>query len=237
MFTDLHCHLLPGIDDGPAALEQAVSLARMLARHGFEAAVATPHAMPAYPGPEVVEQRAVELKERLAEEGVALTLMIGAENPLDAELLEREQAGKGRHLNGTAYTLIELPFNSVVPQLPDLLFRLRRLGVRPVIAHPERSPEFEDAKRAAEAVRLGALMQLDVGSLAGRYGRGPRKLARAFLEAGTYDVAASDVHAESDERWLAEALTELEKLAGRAGLERLLVENPGRIVRGEEWVS
>jgi protein-tyrosine phosphatase len=115
------------------------------------------------------------------------------------------------------------------------VFRLRRLGVAPLVAHPERCVEFEKPGRAAEIVRLGAALQLNVGALAGVYGRVPRKIAERLVDEGLYAVASTDLHApRGAEEWLPEALGVLERRAGRAAADRLLAENPRRILAGEE---
>ncbi len=235
MLIDLHCHLLPGIDDGAPDAREAVAMARALVELGFGAAAPSPHAGRDYPGAEVAGRRLEELKVLLEENGVALPLFPNAENYLDAEFLEQELAGKGRHIGATCYVLVEAPYQTPVPTLPELVFQLRRKGVRPVFAHPERCAEFQGLGRAEAAVRGGALLQLNLGSLWGRYGRSVRKTARRLLEAGLYAIAATDLH-ESDDavRWGALALRELEHEAGAAAVRRLLDENPARILRGEE---
>ena len=216
MFTDIHCHLLHGVDDGPRDEAGSLAVARLLVAHGFGAVVATPHALPQFADGAKVPAFARELR-------------------LDESFMEAELAGKGRHLCGTSYTLVEAPYDTVVNALPDLLFRLRRKGVQPVLAHPERCAHFHQAGQAEEAVRLGAHLQLDLGSLAGAYGRLARKTALKLLEAGLYAVAASDLHeADDSPKWLAQGLRELEKRLGGAGLKRLLDENPARLVRNEE---
>jgi protein-tyrosine phosphatase len=116
-----------------------------------------------------------------------------------------------------------------------VLVQLRRKAIRPLIAHPERCAHFHEPGAAEAAVQAGAALQLNLGSLWGRYGRGVRKHAARLLEAGLYAVAASDLHhAEDAGRWLEKALRELEKEAGVPAVRRLLEVNPARIVRGEE---
>lgn len=235
MFTDLHCHLLYGVDDGPKEPSGSVAIAKLLVSLGFGKVAVTPHALPQFAAAAACASRLAEVEALLAKEGVPLALELGAENRLDEEFIAAETSGKGRHYAKTSYVLVEAPYATVVPALPELLFRLSRKGVRPVLAHPERCAEFQEKSRAEEAVRLGAALQLDLGSLSGTYGRQARKTAQRLLEAGLYSVAASDVHeAESAKKWLREGLKELEKRAGRAGLERLLDENPARLLRGEE---
>lgn len=235
MYTDLHCHLLFGIDDGPPEASGTVEIARLLVSLGFGAAAATPHALPQFPGAEVVARRRAEVEALLAAEGVALTVLEGAENRLDELFVAAELAGRGRHLAATRWTLVEAPYESIVPALSDVIFRLRCKGAQPLFAHPERCVQFQDVRRAAEAARLGAAFQLDLGSLAGTYGRVANKAARALLEAGLYAVAATDVHeAESARKSLHQGLEDLERRVGKAGVERLLADNPARLIKGEE---
>ncbi len=235
MFTDLHCHLLHAVDDGPKDSKGSVAIAKLLVSLGFGTVAATPHALPQFADAATCAARLAELQALLEEEGVPLALQLGAENRLDEAFLAAELSGQGRHYGRTSYVLVEAPYQTVVPALPDVLFRLCRKGVRPVLAHPERCAEFQEQARAEEAVRLGAALQLDLGSLAGVYGRQAKKTARRLLEANLYAIAATDVHeAEGALKWLREGLEELEKRAGRAGLERLLDENPARLLRGEE---
>jgi protein-tyrosine phosphatase len=184
-----------------------------------------------------VARRCGETAALLAQQRIPLELRLSAENLFDAEFLERELEGRGRHIHHSRYVLVETPYQSGVPALPDLLFRLRRKGIVPVFAHPERCVEFEPAGRAEAAVQMGALLQLDLGSLLGRYGRGPRKEAKRLLDAGLYALAATDLHQASDaESWLGEAIQVLEKMAGRQSVTRMLEEVPARILRNEELV-
>ena len=172
----------------------------------------------------------------LAREGIPLALHRNAENRLDDEFLARAP-GDGRRGIGPSqrWVLVELPFQADVPALPDLVFHLRRLGISPLFAHPERCAEFDRPGRAEEVVRLGGALQLNVGALAGVYGKPARRLAERFLAEGLYAVAATDLHRPDGVReWLDEALAALEKRAGAGGLERLLGANPRRILAGED---
>jgi len=235
MFTDLHCHLLYGVDDGPQDPAGSIAISKLLVSLGFGTVAATPHNLPQFADAAACAARRDEVAALLAKEGVALDLRLGAENRLDMDFVDAEVAGRGRHYGQTGYVLVEAPYESVVPALPDILYRLSRKGVRPVLAHPERCAEFQEVPRAEEAVRLGATLQLDLGSLSGTYGRQAKKTAHKLLEAGLYAIAATDVHeAKGARKWLAEGLSELEKRAGRAEFERLLDENPARLLKGEE---
>jgi protein-tyrosine phosphatase len=239
-FVDLHCHLLWAVDDGCETPDETLAAARLLVDVGFSDAAPSPHAVPALPSgdPARVDARRAEAEALLLREGVPLALHRNAENRLDAEFLARAE-GPGRRGVGASqrWVLLELPFDAAVPALPDLVFRLRRMGILPLFAHPERCAEFERPGRAGEVVRLGGALQLNVGALAGVYGKGPRRVAERLLDQGLYAVAATDLHrADGAHDWLDEALALLERRAGDEALERLLATNPRRILAGEDLV-
>lgn len=237
-FVDLHCHLLWALDDGCETPRETVEAARLLVELGFSDAAPSPHAVLGLPSgdPARAEARLGEAAELLAREGVPLALHANAENRLDEEFLARAGGAQRRGIGaGQRWVLVEVPFDTPVPALGELVFALRRKGVSPLFAHPERCAEFERPGRAEEVVRLGGALQLNVGALAGVYGRGPRRLAERFVSEGLYAVASTDLHRPDGVReWVAEAIEALEKRAGAGGLERLLAENPRRILAGED---
>jgi len=237
-FVDLHCHLLPGVDDGARSLEDALEMARALVDLGFSTVAPSPHARPEYAAVDVVDARREELAAALARERIPLTLGRNAENVLDDAFLRGLGTPSARTLGPGRYALVELPYTAPVPALPDILFRIRTKGVVPLLAHPERCLEFERKGRAAEAVRAGALLQLDVGALTGRYGPLPKKLSRAFLDEGLYAVAATDLHAPVGAReWVGRSLEELRGRAGEQAFVRLMRDNPSRLLVGESLES
>jgi protein-tyrosine phosphatase len=237
-FVDLHCHLLPGVDDGARTLEDALEMARALVDLGFTAVAPSPHARPEYAPPAVVEAKLVELRAALDAARIPLTLGRNAENFLDDDFVRGLGTPQARMLGPGRYVLVEVPYTSPVPSLPDVLFRIRTRGVTPVIAHPERCLEFERKGRAAEAVRTGALLQLDVGALTGRYGPTARKLARTFLDDGLYALGATDLHGPVGAReWVGAALAELKGRAGEQAFGRLMREHPTRLLAGESLES
>lgn len=236
--VDLHSHILWGIDDGCETPGEMLKAARLLVDLGFSESAPSPHAIAGLPSgdPARAAARLEDARALLAVEGIPLALHRNAENRLDAEFLARADGDGRRGIGATQrWVLVEVPFEGAVPALPDLVFRLRRKGVLPLFAHPERCAEFERPGRAAEVVRLGAALQLNVGALAGVYGKGPRRAAEHLLDEGLYAVAATDLHRpDGAHEWLDEALAALERRVGTAGLDRLMGESPRRILAGEE---
>jgi protein-tyrosine phosphatase len=232
-YVDLHLHLLPEIDDGAKTEEDALAMARSLVALGFTDAAPSPHVNPRAKPADVCEATRISFSAVLEREGIPLRLHPGAENVLTPDLLETIERER-RPIGAGRYLLAEAPYALPVPQLPQVIFRLKLKGLTPVVAHPERCREFEKPGRAEEVVRAGAVLQLDVGSLVQRYGPNARKLARRFLADGLYGIAATDIHSPADAAgWAGEALEALRKEVGAAEVERLLGENPGRILRGE----
>jgi len=234
-YVDLHCHLLPGVDDGARTPEDALEMSRALVDLGFAAVAPSPHARPEFASAEVCTERRAALERALGEAGIALRLYSNAEHALILDgFLDGLGSKATRAINDGRYVLVEAPYRAPVPALPDLVFRMVRRGVTPLFAHPERCQEFERPGRAAEVVRLGARLQLDLGALVNRYGPVARRLARSFLEDELYAVAATDLHGPVDARgWVAKALGELEARTGAEAVQRLLSQNPERILRGE----
>lgn len=236
--VDLHCHLLWALDDGCETPEETLATARVLAALGFDEVAPSPHAVLALPSGDAArcEARRAEAQALLAAEGISIALHAAAENRLDAEFFARAAGPDRRGIGPTGrWALVEAPFRLPLPSLASHVAGLRALGVRPLVAHPERCAEFERAGRAEEVVRAGAALQLNVGALAGVYGPKARALAERFLGDGLYAVAATDLHGPLGAGdWLAEALEALERRAGAAGVERLLARNPRRILAGEE---
>jgi protein-tyrosine phosphatase len=237
---DLHCHVLPGIDDGPATIDEALGLARIAAAAGTETIVATPHVNWRYRNDAQRIARLVEeLNGRLAAEpvlsttGTTLRILPGAEVALTAIAeLAPEQLG-GLTLGGGSWLLVEPPFAAVAPNLDALLLELTVEGRRVVLAHPERCPTFRREPHMLERlVRAGMLTSVTAGSLGGRFGEEARRFALALAREGLLHNVASDAHDALKRP--PEIPLELER-AGLAPLTQwLTVEVPSAILDGGE---
>jgi protein-tyrosine phosphatase len=195
---DLHVHLLPGVDDGPADRAEAIAMCRAAAADGVEVAVATPHQRNAFwpdvHGP-VIEERHADLA---VEVGEVLDLRLGAEIRVDSELVgevERMPESGLLPLAGSRYLLLEPHPMPVGPDLRDLVNELVVAGWRPVIAHPERVPWVaETPGLLAGMVRLGAAVQVTAMSVTGDLGRPNRACCARLLDAGLVHFVGSDGH-------------------------------------------
>jgi len=234
-YVDLHCHLLPEVDDGAKSLDESLAMARVLSAVGFRAVAPSPHAWRDTPGPEVIHERRRALQEVLDREGIPLSLHPNAENPLDEELFARLGRGDARTLGSGRFILVEAPFDSPLPSVLELIFRLKVKGFHPLFAHPERCHEFQKNRaRAGEAVAAGALLQLELGAPIGRYGTEARKVAERLLAEDLYAVAASDLHGPvGADQWIPKAIEALRDRVGEEKVRMLLADNPGALLRGE----
>jgi protein-tyrosine phosphatase len=193
---DLHCHVLPGIDDGPATIEGSVALARVAARDGTRVLVATPHVNRRYPNaPEVIERGVQAVRERLVDEAIALDVRAGAELAM-TRLLELEAAQIGRYaLGGGGWLLVECPLASAATGFDILVLDLLRRGHRVLLAHPERCPTFHrEPQKLQTLVQAGALTSITSGALVGRFGGAVGRFALDLLCRGLVHNVASDAH-------------------------------------------
>lgn len=233
-YCDLHCHLLYGLDDGAKTLEDSLEMARALVDLGFTTVAPSPHNRAEYADAATARARMAEVQAALDAAGVKLALELNAENFfMDEALLVNVGTERARLLGAGGYILVEAPYTSPVPALLEIIFRLALKGITALIAHPERCLEFERKGRAAEAVRAGARLQLDIGALTGRYGPGPKKLSRQFLADGLYSVGATDLHSPHSAReWVGKSLAELQSRAGAAAVTAMMATNPRQILVG-----
>jgi protein-tyrosine phosphatase len=233
---DLHCHLLPGIDDGPATLEGSVAIARAAAAKGTRTIVATPHVSARYPNAAgAISRLAEEVARRLADEHIELAVHPGAEIAMDrtvdlsAEELDRLTLGKGPWL------LVESPFSPMTVGIDLLLSGLLRRGHHIVLAHPERCPAFHrDPELLRRLVQEGLLVSVTAGSLVGQFGNQAKRFAELLFREQIVHNVVSDAH--DDTRRPPSMSAELER-AGFGTLTEWLTEAvPAAILAGEERI-
>jgi protein-tyrosine phosphatase len=194
---DLHCHLLPGIDDGSKNLAMSLEMARLACADGITTVVCTPHILPAVyenTGPEIKAGVAM-LQQEFLKEGVPLDLLSGADVHIVPDLLPRLCDGRIITLADSRYVLLEPPHHVMPPQLGECIFRLQAVGYVAILTHPERLSWIESQfPLIRRMVNAGVWLQLTAGSLTGRFGRRPRYWAERMLDQGLCHVIATDAH-------------------------------------------
>ncbi|MGO4221994.1 tyrosine-protein phosphatase [Lysobacter sp. TAF61] len=217
---DLHCHLLPAIDDGAVDLDMALEMARMAAADGIVTVACTPHI---YPGmyentADGIRAAIAAFQAELDERGIALRLVEGADVHMDPDLLAGIRGGRVPTLAGSRYLLLEPPHHVAPPRFEEAVFDLMAAGLVPVITHPERltwvETHYDVFKRLAER---GAWMQITAGAMTGRYGRRVKYWGERFVGEGLCMILATDAHhPQRRPPLLAEAR---EAAAGLVGME------------------
>ena len=234
----MHNHVLFGLDDGCRNPAESVALCAAMRSVGHEAVVATPHIRPGMfdNNPDGIRQRRDETRSIVEDAGLALYL--GAEYYFSPEFLQAARQKRLLTLGETSrFVLTELPQTSLPPRFEDLLYEIRLTGYIPVIAHPERCRGVsDDVARALDIfARAEVLLQLDLGSLVGHYGRTAKKAATDLVDRGAYHVAACDLHrAEDVETIVMPSLKQLTKRLKKrrvdGELQALIRDNPRRIL-------
>ena len=237
--VDLHSHILPGLDDGAATIEQSLDLARVAEAAGIDTIVATPHIRDDHAFPlDLIEDRLGTLRAALREAQIAVQVVRGGEvslsklTELDDETLASLCIGEG------PYLLVESPYTQAPSLLETVLFDLQVRGFRPVLAHPERSMTFlHDRARLERLVEEGVVCSVTAMSLTGGFGTAIRGYTLRLFTAGLVHSIASDAHdatrrAPGFQGALAVLESELDGAPGAAGW---FTEETGRaIVEGRD---
>jgi protein-tyrosine phosphatase len=230
---DLHAHVLPGVDGGPAEMAGSIAIARESEANGVVAIAATPHVRDDYPTtPRQMAESVRQVRLAWADAGVRLRLLPGAEIAFEQlALLEPPELwafGLGGSPN---HVLVEAPLFGWPLDTTERLRALREAGFTAVLAHPERSVAVQtSAALAAELVGCGTLLQLTAGSLTGRFGPAAARTARELLAAELVHLVASDTHRAGDRGTVLERA--LASIRDRRLVEWLTLEVPEAIIAG-----
>lgn len=227
---DLHCHLLPTIDDGARDLPTALEMARIAVDDGITHLVCTPHI---YPGlfdntPQGIAIAVQAFHQELDKENIALELSYGADIQVVPELVPNLRCGAFPTLNKSRYFLFEPPHHVPLMNFDRFVFDAVSAGFIPLITHPERLRWLDGHYREfVAAVQAGAWIQLTAGSLTGRFGKTPRYWSEKMLDDGIVHVLATDAHnLRSRPPLLAEGERAAAKFVGAEEAARLVLDRP-----------
>ncbi|MDG4604479.1 MAG: capsular biosynthesis protein [Candidatus Contendobacter sp.] len=235
---DLHCHLLPGVDDGAPDLAAALAMARIAVADGIEVIACTPHiysGMYDNNGP-AIRGAVAELQVRLEEAGIPLRLTLGADTHVAPDLVTGLRVGRVPTLGDSRYFLLEPPHHVAPPRLAETVFDLLAAGYVPVITHPERLSWIEDRYETfVELTRQGAWLQVTAGSLVGRFGKAAQYWGERLLDEGWVHILATDAHGV-DRRppLLAEGWKAAERWLGAEEAYHLVITRPQGILNHGE---
>lgn len=197
-YIDMHSHILDGIDDGSRSIEESVEIIKKLSKMGFTGVVATPHYIEgsSYNANNSIKKSHIDdLRSLLKKEQIPVTIYLGNEIFICENIDSLVKMEEIHSINCTNYLLIELPFEQEISSLNEYLFRLRSMGYKIIIAHPERYKYFQKyPEMLEEYLDMGILFQCNYGSIIGRYGACAKKAMQTFLKNGYVSILSSDVH-------------------------------------------
>ncbi|MGE4071180.1 MAG: tyrosine-protein phosphatase [Lysobacterales bacterium] len=232
---DLHCHILPGIDDGAPDLDTALAMARIACADGITVTACTPHIYPGlYENNAVgIRKAMVALQQALDDAGISLRLVQGADVHLTPDLLAGLRADLIPSLNGTRYFLLEPPHHVAPPRFEENVFGLLANGYVPVITHPERLTWIEDHyPMFLRLAKAGAWLQITAGALVGRFGKRPRYWSQRLLDEGPVHIIASDAHSPNRRPPLmAEARVAAARQVGETEAWALVRDRPAGVLK------
>lgn len=195
--VDLHCHMLPGIDDGSPNMETSLELAEKAVLDGVTHILLTPHHLDnKYVNHrEDVIKKTEEFQQVLDERGIALQVFPGQEVHINGDLPERYPDLLGTDID-TRYMLLELPHSNVPVYAEKIIFELQKLGVTPIIVHPERNKEIQSNLNILyNLIQKGVLAQVTATSYVGGFGENVANISKELVENRLVQIVASDAHA------------------------------------------
>lgn len=237
---DLHCHILPGLDDGAKTWEESLQMARIAYEDGIKTIVATPHV---HNGTYEIKKEQIldatsELNCLLSKEKINIKILPGASIQVQEGLIEGLKSGELLTLNDTGkYVLLELPHQSV-PNIINLILRLELAGIKPIITHPERNLEIQESPSLLDGLcRRGCLLQTTAGSFLGSFGIKAKLCARSLLwEKEAMLFVATDAHsARKRPPKLSRALKRITRMFFfHIDTKAFVLDNPLSVIEGKE---
>ncbi|QUG42564.1 hypothetical protein KD050_04630 [Psychrobacillus sp. INOP01] len=234
MLVDIHNHILPGLDDGAATVEQSLMLIANAAANGIKHIVATPHQDETYKNKSLIVYTKVrEMNALLLEKNIPVTLYAGMEILLNESILDNNLLTLA---NSGKYLLIELPNNHFPPYLFDVLYKLQLKGLIPIIAHPEKNAFLlQNKDKVLEIVARGALLQITAGSVLGKNGRKIKAFSNQLLKEQLVHFIASDAHSLRHRPFLLNKAYEYIESKYSTDLVEYFKENAKHVLKGSEF--
>ena len=237
---DVHCHLLPGIDDGARDMGEALAMARAAYENGIRFSIVTPHIHPGRyeNSAQKISGSLSRFEVALSKAGIPLRLGMAAEVRLSPEILpmiERDQIPFLGELDGYRIMLLEFPHSHIPPGAEQLVEKLLAMNVRPVIAHPERNKDvMRKYSKIEPFIEMGCFLQLTASAVAGRFGKKSHKCALQLLGSDAFMMLATDAH-DLKGRYpeLREGYQAAVELVGPEDARKLVLDNPMAVVKSQ----
>jgi protein-tyrosine phosphatase len=231
---DIHCHILPNVDDGPKSWEVSQEMCRMAAEDGIEHVVATPHANERYKYDRQLLANELEYLKGLV--GPAPKLSLGCDFHLSYENVQDVLIMPERYtIEGSHYLLVELSNYSIPSQINEYFTRMADVGITPIITHPERNPILQDAQdRVLQWVDQGCAVQVTASAITGMWGQKAERVAAWLFERNAVHILSTDAH-DTKRRIpsLSVARDRVGKLYGHDVAKALVDDNPRAVINDQ----
>lgn len=231
---DIHSHILPGVDDGARTFDDSINIVNELVSQGVTDIIATPHYVDETKY--TVERKKhlellAELREGLASEGINANLFLGNEIYINEKIPKLIESDVVSTLADSKYVLVELPLNNEYQNYEDVFSDLMEREYKVVLAHPERYEiAQEDYQILKDLCEIGVLLQCNLGSVTGKYGKGAQKLVKRLAKDKMIFAFGSDIHHCNNNDFVIRAQKKLSKYYDDKELEQVLVKNPEKIL-------
>lgn len=234
---DIHSHIIPGVDDGPGDMEESIKIAKIAREHGIKNMIATPHYIEGTwcKNYQYNQEILNILNKELIQRGIDMTLFLGNEVFITPDIFKLLGQGEITTLNKSRYILIELPTMDIPIFTEKLIYELRLKNLVPIIAHPERNMKIIENPNILYAfIMKGALAQLNLPSIAGKYGDRVKRAANILLEYNMIHFIGTDVHAyKSVYPRLKSDIEHLLKVVDKGKLDKIVYRNPEAIIKDQ----
>ncbi len=233
--TDIHNHMLYGIDDGSRSVEESIDILKDLYNYGYRNVILTPHYIKDsnYNNPARDNYKRMQYLQRILDQnGIGLKLYLGNEIYMDDDIFDLLKKGEIYSLNGTPYLLIELPMEGEYPNYEEVFKDLMSKGCKVILAHPERYYSFQkDFNRVYELEKIGVLFQSNLDSIIGRYGEGAKTTIKRLLKEKKIAFLATDIHHKKHDygSW-DKARSEILKFITKDEFDVLVNKNPSKLI-------
>ena len=232
---DIHCHLMPSVDDGAKDLEETLAMFENAYTSGVTDIILTPHYIKGTKyeiNNEQKEKITNILREALRRTDMDINIYYGNEVYIDNDLVDMIKEKKVATLANSRYVLVELPVNSMDNNAGNVFFNLRSNGYIPIIAHPERYVYFQKhPEKVMDYIKLGCLLQGDYMSLLGKYGKKAKKTLKILLKNGVIKFLSSDIHHSYNDYHIPEAEKRTLRIVKDENIvNKLFVENPESVI-------
>ena len=235
---DVHCHILPEVDDGAESMQQAINMAKIAQEEGISKMIATPHYHPEfkYEKGEELKRISERFKKELKENNIDIEIYLGNEIYFTYDLMDKISELDFYCLNDSKYILIEFPPNNFPSNLCNIVYELKQQGYTPVLAHVERYMQIhEDTEIIYDCIKEGALIQVNSSSIIGKNGKEAERVSEILLNNNMIHFIATDAHSSTRRRpIIRETYDYIVRKYGEQKAEMLFIQNPYKVIEDKE---